>query len=86
MSSTTATQHTLLIVEDDDALRQRLVKSFQKRNFEVVATPTVSATQVTIQTQVFDFALLDLKVMSLLNRFFRNVKNCIVIKAQLQLI
>ncbi|MEM9100988.1 MAG: response regulator [Pseudomonadota bacterium] len=54
----------LLIVEDDTVLRSRLVKSFQKRQFHVEATQALSSTQVVVERTVFDYALLDLKLLN----------------------
>lgn len=62
MSQTTE-QKTLLIVEDDDALRGRLEVAMKKRGFETCAGSSVAEAKGLIDAQTPDFAIVDLRLL-----------------------
>src|SRR5262245_44814716 len=52
----------LLLVEDDDALRERLSRAFEARGMEVVALGTIADAEAFLTRDVPEFAVLDLRV------------------------
>lgn len=54
---------SLLIVEDDDAFRDRLTRSMQRRGFDVCSVPSVSAALTAIQQDAPDYAIVDLRLL-----------------------
>jgi two-component system response regulator RegA len=52
----------LLIVEDDERLRDRLVRAFEKRGLEVSAAATVDAARALVAREAPEFALVDLRI------------------------
>ncbi|MEM6385459.1 MAG: response regulator [Pseudomonadota bacterium] len=55
--------NTLLIVEDDDALRNRLVKAMERRGFDVRAAKGVVEADEIIRELTPQFAIVDLRLM-----------------------
>ena len=53
---------SILIIDDDDILRNRLEKSFQKRSFDVHSVDGVSSAAEKIKTLQPDYAVVDLKM------------------------
>jgi len=56
-------RHTLLIVEDDDALRDRLAKAMQRRGFAPRTASSVEEGLAAIDTDLPDFAIVDLRLL-----------------------
>ncbi|MCH7870721.1 MAG: sigma-54-dependent Fis family transcriptional regulator [Planctomycetes bacterium] len=56
------TKSTLLIVEDDAGLRSSLVKSFQKRGYEVLEASRASEARRIVHQQNVDLVLLDIRL------------------------
>ena len=54
---------SLLIVEDDDALRDRLIRSMEKRGFDVVSASGVAEAFAAIETDLPDYAVIDLRLI-----------------------
>jgi len=52
----------LLIVEDDERLRDRLVRAFEKRGLEVAAAGTVNEARALVAREAPEFALVDLRI------------------------
>jgi two-component system response regulator RegA len=55
-------QPLLLILEDDDRLRERLARAFVARGFEVTTAATLRAAEVCVEQESPELALLDLRV------------------------
>lgn len=53
---------TLLLVEDDDALRSRLGIAMQKRGFEVTSAASVADGLRAVATEAPDYAIIDLRL------------------------
>jgi two-component system response regulator RegA len=53
---------TLLVVDDDDAFRNRLVRAMEKRGYEVSAAATVAEAQHLAPTLQPEFAVVDLRM------------------------
>lgn len=53
----------LLIVEDDDAFRDRLTRSMQRRGFNVCSVASVMEALSAIQEDVPDYAVVDLRLL-----------------------
>ncbi len=56
-------ENTLLIVEDDDALRDRLSQAMTRRGFEVNSASSVADAQRFIETTPPQFAIVDLRLL-----------------------
>lgn len=56
------TAKTLLLVEDDDALRSRLGIAMQKRGFEVTSAASVTEGLHVVRTEAPDYAIIDLRL------------------------
>lgn len=56
-------RHRLLIVEDDDALRDRLAKAMQRRGFAPRSASSVEEGLAAIDTDLPDFAIVDLRLL-----------------------
>jgi len=52
----------LLIVEDADALRERLARAFDARGFEVQTAATVAEAETRLSAEIPEFVILDLRV------------------------
>ena len=52
----------LLVVEDDEALRGRLVRAFEQRGFDVRAAGTADAARVVVRDETPELVVLDLRV------------------------
>jgi two-component system response regulator RegA len=52
----------LLVVEDDEALRGRLVRAFEQRGFEVRAAATADAARSSVAEETPELVVLDLRV------------------------
>jgi len=52
----------LLVVEDDEALRGRLVRAFEERGFEVRAAETADAAKAAVHEETPELVVLDLRV------------------------
>jgi len=55
-------EKSLLILDDDNALRRTLARSMEARGFQVVTAATVSEAKSVIQTAPPNYAVLDLKL------------------------
>ncbi|MFP6778072.1 MAG: response regulator, partial [Alphaproteobacteria bacterium] len=53
---------TLLVVDDDDAFRNRLARAMQKRGYDVSAAATVKEAQQLAQDLKPEFAVVDLRM------------------------
>jgi two-component system response regulator RegA len=53
---------SLLIVEDDDALRERLRRAFRERGFDVQAAGTIGEAQALAEAEPPELAVIDLRV------------------------
>ncbi len=53
----------LLIVDDDQPLLDRLARTLSKRDFTVSTASSISQAKAIIQTQKFDYAIFDLKLV-----------------------
>jgi len=52
----------LLVVEDDEALRSRLVRAFEQRGFDVRAAGTADAARAIVRDETPELVVLDLRV------------------------
>jgi two-component system response regulator RegA len=52
----------LLIVEDDDALRERLARAFDTRGFEVETAATAAEAEAALARETPEFVVLDLRI------------------------
>jgi two-component system response regulator RegA len=52
----------LLIVEDDDALRERLARAFDTRGFEVETAASVADAEAALARETPEFVVLDLRI------------------------
>jgi two-component system response regulator RegA len=52
----------LLIVEDDDALRERLARAFETRGFEVETAATAADAEARLARETPEYAVLDLRI------------------------
>ena len=57
-----ASQKTLLIVEDDDALRESLARAMRKRGFSVATAASVGEALAQVRTHTLNFAIVDLRL------------------------
>lgn len=55
--------HRLLIVDDDRALRQRLVRAMEQRGFSVVDAESVADAKALLAREAFTHALVDLRLV-----------------------
>ena len=55
-------QNHLLILDDDLALRERLSRTMAKRGYSVITADSIATAKYHLQNQVFDYAILDLKL------------------------
>lgn len=55
-------QHNLLIVDDDEAFRERLAKAFEQKGYRVVKADCAAAAIGCLEAEEFDFAVVDLKM------------------------
>lgn len=53
----------LLIVDDDKPLLDRLARTLSKRDFDVATAQSISEAKTIIQSQKFDYAIFDLKLV-----------------------
>lgn len=53
---------SLLIVEDDDALRERLTRAFDERGFDVRSTGTTADARAMAEADPPEYAVLDLRI------------------------
>jgi two-component system response regulator RegA len=58
-----AQNRSMLIIEDDDALRDRLATAMQKRGFEARTAPSVAEGLAAIEQDVPSFAVIDLRLL-----------------------
>ncbi len=56
------TQSTILLVEDDDALRMRLAEAMQKRGFKTTSASSVAEGLEAIRANAPDYAIIDLRL------------------------
>jgi two-component system response regulator RegA len=52
----------LLVVEDDDALRDRLARAFERRGFEVQTAATAAAAAAVLEDEAPEFVVVDLRM------------------------
>lgn len=55
-------ENRLLIIDDDLPLRERLVHTFSKRGFDVIAAESIAQARQVLKRNSFDYAILDLKL------------------------
>ena len=61
-TQTEAEGQTLLVVEDDDALRDRLVRAMTRRGFDATSATSVADGLATIEADAPDYAIVDLRL------------------------
>ncbi len=62
MTGTTQADRTLLLLDDDSALRSRLGRALESRGFQTIAVETVSEALAVIRERAPAFAVLDLSL------------------------
>ncbi len=62
MTGTTQADRTLLLLDDDSALRSRLGRALESRGFQTIAVETVSEALAVIKERAPAFAVLDLRL------------------------
>ena len=61
--SVLADKKSMLIVEDDDALRRRLAVAMEKRGFEARTAASVAEARLAIEQDIPGFAIIDLRLL-----------------------
>ncbi len=62
MTGTTQADRTLLLLDDDSALRSRLGRALESRGFQTIAVETVSEALAVVRERAPAFAVLDLRL------------------------